>query len=223
MNELPTIEKFIYQTIVGDSVLSSLIETRVYGYRIPRNALFPLIQFNYLAGRDVQGLGTARIMSRPLYQIKAIGREHLSSSLILIANRIDEIFQSISAELFEDLAISVRREQPLSYQEQGGESETEFRHLGGLFRFDIQETGGDQMSNFHRRVIDEVPVGVIDGVNATFTTAENFTPATVEVTLNGLAQRLGATFDFLTTGNNTIIFNTSPEIGDTILVDYEVQ
>jgi hypothetical protein len=68
-----------------------------------------------------------------------------------------------------------------------------------------------------------VPVGVIDGVNATFTTAENFTPATVEVTLNGLAQRLGATFDFLTTGNNTIIFNTSPEIGDTILVDYEVQ
>jgi hypothetical protein len=144
MNELPRIEKFIYSTLIGDSVLSSLISNRVYGYKLPREAVFPLVQFNYLAGRDVQGMGTNRILSRPLYQIKAVGRDNLSSSLVQIANRIDEIFQQISAQLFEGLAISSRREQPVSYQEAGGESETSFRHIGGFFRFDASETGGNQ-------------------------------------------------------------------------------
>lgn len=80
----------------------------------------------------------------------------------------------------------------------------------------------DIPSYARERVIDEVPSGLINGSNATFTTAQNFLPESVEVTLNGIAQRKGSGFDYVTTGNETIIFATSPEVGDTILVDYEV-
>jgi len=73
------------------------------------------------------------------------------------------------------------------------------------------------------RVIDEIPNGAINGANATFTTANNFLPESVEVTLNGISQRKGAGFDYITVGNDTIIFTVSPDVGDTILVDYEVQ
>lgn len=71
-------------------------------------------------------------------------------------------------------------------------------------------------------VTDEVPTGAINGSNATFTTAQNFKPASVKLRLNGIGQKRGAGFDYITLGNNTIQFATSPEIGDTILVDYEV-
>lgn len=227
MNELPTIEKFIYQVLANDSVLNSYVSSRIYSYQLPRNAVFPLIQYSYLAGRDVQGLGVSRTLSRPLYQIKVIGRETLPNILQAIADRIDVIFQTISALNFENLAISARREQPVSYQEPGGESETGFRHLGGFFRFDVSGTTGANSpvvypSSGGMRILDEIPGGAINGSNATFITANNFKPESVEITLNGLSQRKGAGFDYITTGNNTIIFAVSPDAGDTILIDYEV-
>ena len=81
-NELPKLEKFIYQTLTSDSSLSFLVDSRVYSYQVPRDAVFPLVQFSYLAGRDVQGLGSARLLSRPVYQVKTIGRNNLLADLM---------------------------------------------------------------------------------------------------------------------------------------------
>mgnify|MGYP003452409573 CR=1 FL=1 len=69
-------------------------------------------------------------------------------------------------------------------------------------------------------VIGETPSGLINGANTTFTTEFNFLPASLQITLNGLAQKSG--LDYYTVGNQTIIFYESLEIGDIILVDYEV-
>lgn len=67
-------------------------------------------------------------------------------------------------------------------------------------------------------VAGETPSGAVDGVNATFTTVFSFVPESVTVFLNGLAlQRIG---EFNTSGNQTIIFMESPEVGDTIRVNY---
>lgn len=71
-------------------------------------------------------------------------------------------------------------------------------------------------------VTDEIPAGAINGSNATFITAQDFRPESVKVFLNGIGQRRGAGFDYITTGNSTIQFASSPETGDTVLVDYEV-
>lgn len=66
---------------------------------------------------------------------------------------------------------------------------------------------------------NETPSGLVNGSNATYTTAYNFIPETVRVSLNGLLQRNPT--DFTTSGNDTIIFTTSPETGDEIRTHYE--
>lgn len=67
-------------------------------------------------------------------------------------------------------------------------------------------------------VIGETPTGAIDGSNATFQTAYDFVPESVEVYLNGLA--LKRIDEFNTSGTRQIILLISPNAGETILVDY---
>lgn len=67
-------------------------------------------------------------------------------------------------------------------------------------------------------VIGEVPTGLINGSNATFTTANPFVAGTVEVFVNGLRQTI--IVDFNTSGNNTIQLIFSPLTGEVITVNY---
>lgn len=64
----------------------------------------------------------------------------------------------------------------------------------------------------------EILVGVVNGSNATFTTPFNFVPGKIEVFINGLLQKLITHYQ--TIGVNTIIFNDSPQTGDTILSNF---
>lgn len=68
-------------------------------------------------------------------------------------------------------------------------------------------------------VTREVPSGLVNGVNAVFTLA--FTPVagTECVFLNGLLQNVGALNDYTISGS-TITFNTAPDSGGVILVNY---
>lgn len=67
-------------------------------------------------------------------------------------------------------------------------------------------------------IVGETPSGIINGSNATFTTQFPFVPESVEVFLNGLAQRKPDHFN--TTGTNTINLSDSPTLGESIQVNY---
>lgn len=67
-------------------------------------------------------------------------------------------------------------------------------------------------------VFGETPSGLVNGSNATFTTAFNFIPGTVIPSINGLEQKVGT--HYITMGNNQIIFNDSPTTGEIITVTY---
>ena len=64
----------------------------------------------------------------------------------------------------------------------------------------------------------EEPNGIINGVNATFTSRKLFISETVEVYINGLKQMI--TKDYITTGYNTIILFNSLELIDQISINY---
>lgn len=64
----------------------------------------------------------------------------------------------------------------------------------------------------------EIPTGVVNGVNAAFTTAHEFVPELLEVYLNGLLQQV--VIDYQTVGNQQINFTTSPLTGELIKVSY---
>lgn len=75
---------------------------------------------------------------------------------------------------------------------------------GGLFSSDI--------------VMGEIPNGLINGSNATFTSFFDFIPEKLIVERNGVTQRNG--IDYTTTGTNTINLTFSPEIDESILINY---
>lgn len=75
---------------------------------------------------------------------------------------------------------------------------------GGLFSSDI--------------VMGEIPNGLINGGNATFTSQFPFIPEKIIVERNGVTQRKNT--DYSTTGNNTINLTFNPETGESILINY---
>jgi mevalonate pyrophosphate decarboxylase len=68
-------------------------------------------------------------------------------------------------------------------------------------------------------VIGEIPVGAINGSNATFTSAFVFVPESLKVFLNGVRQKLVS--DYTSSGGSAITFLVSPIVGDSILIDYQ--
>lgn len=67
--------------------------------------------------------------------------------------------------------------------------------------------------------VGETPAGLVNGSNATFTTAREFDPLTVSVYVNGLQQR--RVTDFNTSGTTTITLTDSPQTGDSLRVTYQ--
>lgn len=68
-------------------------------------------------------------------------------------------------------------------------------------------------------IFGETLTGTINGSNATFSTANNFVPGSVDVFVNGLKQKRVTHFN--TTGVTTIIFSDSPQVGDILVANYE--
>ena len=82
---------------------------------------------------------------------------------------------------------------------------------------EISNTGISQIDTSNI-ITGEVPSGSVNGINATFTSSFSFVPSSLEVFLNGLRQKI--LDDYNTSGTNTILFNVSPTISETILINY---
>jgi hypothetical protein len=67
--------------------------------------------------------------------------------------------------------------------------------------------------------VTEVPTGLIDGANDTYTLANTPSLGSLSVYLNGLFQQEGAGLDYQIAGNS-IVFVIPPETGDEIVVSY---
>lgn len=72
--------------------------------------------------------------------------------------------------------------------------------------------------DYSKFIFGEIPNGVLNGVNAIFTSDYNFLTSSVEVFLNGVKQTLIE--DYQLSGGNTITFLVSPEITSIITINY---
>jgi hypothetical protein len=75
-------------------------------------------------------------------------------------------------------------------------------------------------SIFNNSTYSEVPSGLVNGVNAVYTTSQDFIEGSQLVFNNGLLQRLGASFDYTVTDDDEITFTFAPLTGDYLLVSY---
>lgn len=152
MNELPAIENWLHDKLVDDGEIASVVNQRVYKYALPQSPIYPLIVYSLTADSDFQGLGTVRILTRPLYLVKVISRGAPSSLVNLAADRIDELVGRTVRDTFistagDQFAISARREAAIQFMERDPSAAgTIYFHLGGLYRLEV--------FGLNRKVID---------------------------------------------------------------------
>ena len=143
MNELPAIENWLHDKLVADTEIAAVVNQRVYKYALPQSPIYPLITYSLAADSDFQGLGTVRILTRPLYLVKVISRGAPSSLVNLAADRIDEIVGRVVKDSFistagDMFAISARREAAIQFMERDpAVAGTIYFHLGGLYRLEV--------------------------------------------------------------------------------------
>lgn len=94
---------------------------------------------------------------------------------------------------------------------------TELGHVSGVTSA-IQTQLDAKLDNTNF-IVREVPSGLINDVNTTFTLAATPVAGKEHVYLNGLLQNVGAGNDYTISGD-TITFNTAPATGDILLVSY---
>lgn len=135
MNELPRIERWIYNALISDAQAAAVIADRVFSDQAPEGAAYPFVVFNFQFGEDVNGVGACRVLSKSTYQVKVIARED-DDNTRLVADRIDEVIGKAKAAQHpsdSSLKFSGRRQSPIRYTEPGRDSSRRFRHLGGLY------------------------------------------------------------------------------------------
>ncbi len=110
----------------------------MYAYQAPSEATFPLIIFARISGRDLRGVGSARILANELYEVKAINRGTTVgfAALRAIGDRIDALLNGASGAVADGQILACVRENALSYLET--DADQIYCHLGGIYRIYIR-------------------------------------------------------------------------------------
>jgi len=82
----------------------------------------------------------------------------------------------------------------------------------------ISDVPAQYQNHIPNLTFNDVPSGIIDGVNLEFTLSGNFISNTTQIYLNGLRQKIG--LDYTEVQPNKISFLEAPLSGYTILADY---
>lgn len=67
-------------------------------------------------------------------------------------------------------------------------------------------------------LINEVPAGVVDGVNTVFTTVNSYQPAKTYLYING--QKLENGSDYTESDDKEVTFTFPPKVGDVLFIQY---
>lgn len=132
MAETLVVEEWLYTVLSGDAVLSAAVGGRIYGYVAPTGAALPYVIYQQQAGRDIAGVGPARIMSTFSYIVKCVAKGNSFAGIEVAANRIDAVLQAASGSNVRGTVIACVREAPFALVESTDTGQ--YRHLGGSYR-----------------------------------------------------------------------------------------
>jgi hypothetical protein len=138
MTESGRIAKWLTATFKGDATLTGIVAGRVFNGNPPSGTARPYIKFDQLSSRDVQGNGTVRAMTRPLYQIVVVVDGPMSANSVAAADRMDAILQNTANETYDGVVLSIRRDSEIARPEQGPDPQQRYFNHGGIYRIDTQ-------------------------------------------------------------------------------------
>ena len=131
--ELSAVNKWLVQSLAASPDLAGI---NAWIDIVPEGEAFPCILFSALTGRDRVGAGANRMLTRPLYIVRAVGTGESFAELGPIANAIDRQLQATAQTAPNVIdGVTIRgsfREEPL--QSSKAENGILYRYLGGLYR-----------------------------------------------------------------------------------------
>lgn len=141
VSEIQQAKKWIYDSLYANSDILAAIGTRIFASVADASstAVFPYILFTFLAGTDVDGLGTNRLLSRPLFQVIVVSNRSPDTTIRKVDKRIDDVLGVAVYVASGDYYFTARREQPVDRVYTDSASQN-FYSLGGLFRLYIGRT-----------------------------------------------------------------------------------
>jgi hypothetical protein len=143
-------EAFLASVLTGDAALiaaDALNGQFVYKDMAPQNGPVPRVIFNLMASGDVNTLNATRLFTRPLFQVRTVGKV-LNGTLLdgarvrKAAHRMDEVLRSIRRQSFTLESVTfnfnVWREEELPLRTEPGETaEVFYRNYAGLYRVEV--------------------------------------------------------------------------------------
>ena len=135
--ETMAVARWLYSVLSADDGIQSLVDGRIFGYRVPHSSGFPSILFQMqVAEADSRVIGSARVGSRLVYAVKAIGQGADFVAIQTIAGRIDALLEASSGSNIDGVIVSCVRDRPVEILESSDTGE-DYVHLGGLYRLTV--------------------------------------------------------------------------------------
>ena len=141
ISEIQAAKKWIYDSLAANADVTGVVSTRIFASVADAtiSAVYPHIVYSFIAGTDVDGLGTNRILSLPLFQVVVNTDRSPTAAIRKVDKRITDILGVAVYQLSGDWYFSARREQPIDRVFTDSASKN-FFSLGGLFRLYIGRT-----------------------------------------------------------------------------------
>lgn len=132
--ELPRVDAFIASRLRADPTITQLAGDRVHADVVPQGGALPAIVFQLQApSPDTLAVGADRVMSRPVYLVKAIEKTgSWQGAVKTLADRIDRVLHRASGTAGDGTVIGCVRLEPFRMLEM--DDGDQYRHLGALFR-----------------------------------------------------------------------------------------
>jgi hypothetical protein len=135
--------RFLYAKLSTDSSLMTLAPGGVHRGSAPSGTATPFVVIAHQAGRDSLTMNRTRLMSKILYQVRAVGPAKNTTAIEGAANRIDTLLkkepgappESVSGGLID----AYYREEPLQFDEIVPPGD-KWSNYGGLYRLEIEQT-----------------------------------------------------------------------------------
>lgn len=86
--------QWLMAVLGADSTLLGYATGGIWREEVDAGTLPPYVILTFMAGTDVLTMNAVRLMTQPLYQIKAVGPASLASQVISAASRIDQLIGS---------------------------------------------------------------------------------------------------------------------------------
>lgn len=139
VTEVQQAKKWIYDKLSANADITAAVGTHIYADTIPvspRPSRY--ILYNLMAATDTDGLGTNRILTSALFQVRQVNAGAPDTTARRVDKRIDEVLQVQVHQLSGDFYYSSRREGVVDRPEYDS-ANVRYHNLGGLYRVWIHE------------------------------------------------------------------------------------